>query len=292
LLNKEKNKIGGDSQTRANETLSDVGYLIGPGDVLNIEVWNHPDVSRDVVVDDRGEIRLPPVRRLSAMAFTTYQLEEELAKFLSKYLIDPIVFVTVKEFNSQRVIALGEVTSGMYTLKRKTTLVNLLGEIGGPTENADVSRIKLIKKDGETFIYDLNELVSDPQKRAEALVSGGDTIFVPPLELQRVSVLGQVNSPQMIIVKGKLTLVEAITQAGGFNENAVKSSVIVLRGELGDLKGYRVDTNRIFKKGDVGLNITLEPGDIVYVPRTFIADIERFLRDVSLPLTWYFWYLR
>ena len=292
LLNKEKNKIGGDSQERANEPLSDVGYLIGPGDVLNIEVWNHPDVSRDVVVDDRGEIKLPPVRRMSVMAFTTYQLEEELAQFLAKYLIDPIVFVTIKEFNSQRIIALGEVTSGMYTLKRMTTLVDLLGEIGGPTENADVARIKLIKKDGEIFIYDLNELVSDPKKRDEALVSGGDTIFVPPLELQRVSVLGQVNKPTMIIIKGKLTLVEAITQAGGFTLNSVKSSVIVLRGELGALKGYRVDVNRILKKGDIGLNIELEPGDIVYVPRSFIANIERFLRVVALPLTWYFWYLR
>jgi len=292
LLNKEKNKIGGDSQARANEPLSDVGYLIGPGDVLNIEVWNHPDVSRDVTVDDRGEIKLPPVRRMSVMAFTAYQLEEELAQFLAKYLIDPIVFVTVKEFNSQRIIALGEITSGMYALKRRTTLVEILGEIGGTTENADTSRIKLIKKDGEIFIYDLNELISDPKKGNEALVSGGDTIFVPPLELQRVSVLGQVKSPKMIIIKGKLTLVEAITQAGGFNENAVKSSVVVLRGELGALKGYRVNTNRIFKKGDIGLNITLEPGDIVYVPRSFIADIERFLRDVSLPLTWYFWYLK
>jgi protein involved in polysaccharide export with SLBB domain len=292
LLSKEAKKIGGDSQARAEEPLSETGYLIGPGDVLNIEVWNHPDVSRDVVVDDRGEIKLPPVRRMSVMAFTTYQLEEELTKFLSVYLIDPIVFVTIKEFNSQRIIALGEITSGMYSLKRRTTLVELLGEIGGPTANADVSRIKLIKKDGQVFTYDLNELINDPKKGNEGLVSGGDTIFVPPLELQRISVLGQVNNPKMITVKGKLTLVEAITQAGGFNENAVKSSVVVLRGELGALKGYRVDMNRILKKGDIGLNIELEPGDIVYVPKSFIADIERFLRDVSLPLTWYFWYLK
>ena len=96
----------------------------------------------------------------------------------------------------------------------------------------------------------------------------------------------------MIIVKGKLTLVEAVTEAGGFTENSVKSSVIVLRGELGAMKGYRVNMSRLFKKGDIGLNIELEPGDIVYVPRSFIADIERFLRDVSLPLTWYFWYLK
>jgi polysaccharide export outer membrane protein len=288
----EKTKIGGDSQAKAKDPLADSGYLIGPGDILNIEVWNHPDISRDVAVDYRGEIKLPPVRRMSVMAFTTYQLEEELTKSLSKYLIDPIVFVIVKEFNSQRIIALGEITTGMYTLKRKTSLVEFLGQIGGPTVNANVSKIKLIKKDGEISIHDLNELIGDPKKRDEVLVSAGDTVFVPPLEMSRVSVLGEVKAPKMIIVKAKLTLVEAVTEAGGFTDNAVQSSVIVLSGELGAMKGYRVDMSRIFKKGDIGLNIELEPGDIVYVPRSFIADLERFLRDITLPLTWYFWYLK
>ena len=288
----ENTKIGGDSQIRAKSPLTDSGYLIGPGDVISIEVWNNPEISRDVTIDDRGEIMLPPIRRMSVIAFTTYQLEEELAKYLSKYLIDPIVFVTIKEYNSQRVIALGETTTGMYTLKRKTTLVELLGQIGGPTDNADVSRIKLIKKDGEILSYDLNELISDPQKSDEVLVSGGDTIYVPPLEIHKVSVLGQVKNPQNIEIKEKMTLVKAIAEAGGFTENAAPRSVIIIRGELGALKGYRVNMKRIFKKGDIGLNIELEPGDIVFVPRSFIADIERFLRDVSLPLTWYFWYLR
>jgi len=292
LATEEKTKIGGDSQAKAKDPLAEAGYLIGPGDILTIEVWGHPDVSRDVVVDYRGEIKLPPVRRMSVMAFTTYQLEEELNKSLSKYLIDPVVFVTVKEFNSQRIIALGEITTGMYTLKRKTTLVEFLGEIGGTTENANVSKIKMIKKDGEISIHDLNELIGNPKKSDETLVSGGDTIYVPPRDLSRVSVLGQVNDPKMIIIKEKLTLVEAVTEAGGFNENAVRSSVIVLRGDLGDMKGYRVNMARIFSKGDIGLNIELEPGDIVYVPKSFIADVERFLRDVSLPLTWYFWYLK
>jgi len=292
LPEEEKAKIGGDSQARATDPLADAGYLIGPGDILNIEVWNHPDISREVAVDYRGEIKLPPIRRMSVMAFTTYQLEEALTKSLSKYLIDPIVFVNVKEFNSQRIIALGEITTGMYSLKRKTSLVEFLGQIGGPTANANVSKIKLIKKDGEISVYDLNELIGDPIKSEEVLVSAGDTVYVPPLEMNRVSVLGEVETPKMIVVKGQLTLVEAVTEAGGFTENAVKSSVIVLRGELGAMKGYRVNMARIFKKGDIGLNIELEPGDIVYVPKSFIADVERFLRDITMPITWYFWYLR
>lgn len=289
---KEKIKIEAEAQIRDKNLPIESGYLIGPGDVLSIEVWNQPDMSRDMIVNDKGEIRLPPIKAMSVMGSTTYQLEDKLVKALSKYLIDPIVFVTVKEYNSQRVIALGEIQTGMYTLKRKTSLVEFLGQIGGPTDNADFSKIKLIKKDGEIFSYNLNELISDPKKSDEVLVSGGDIIYVPPLEIHRVSVLGEVKSPKIINIKEKFSLVEAITEAGGYTENAVTSSVIIVRGELGALKGYRIDLNRILKKGDIRLNIELKPGDIVYVPKTFIADVERFLRDIALPLTWYFWYLK
>ncbi|MFQ6084626.1 MAG: hypothetical protein ACE5WD_14905, partial [Candidatus Aminicenantia bacterium] len=69
-------------------------------------------------------------------------------------------------------------------------------------------------------------------------------------------------------------------------------SIIIIRGELGSQKGIRVNLSQILKKGDIGQNIELKPGDIVYVPKTFIADIERFIRDISIPLYWYFWYLR
>ena len=65
----------------------EAGYLIGPGDVLSIEVWKHPDISRDVVVNDEGEIRLPPIKSIKVIGMTVPQLEEKLAETLSKYLI-------------------------------------------------------------------------------------------------------------------------------------------------------------------------------------------------------------
>ena len=279
-------------QIRGKNPDIELGYLIGPGDVLNIEVWKQPDITRDVTVNYKGEIRLPPIRKISVMGFTTEQLEEKLVEALSRYLIDPIVFVSVKEYNSQRVIALGETTSGIYNLKRKTTLVEFLGQIGGPTDNADISHIKLIKKDRRVFTFDLNELIGDPQKSDEVLVSAGDTIYIPPVEFNKVFVLGEVKSPKVINIKGKLTLIEAITEAGGYTRDAVTKSIIIIRGELGEQKGYRVSLKKILKKGDIGLNIELKPGDIIYVPKSFIADVERFLRIIALPATWYFWYLR
>jgi len=277
----------------SDKTLSiELGYLIGPDDVLHIEVWQHPDVSGDVRVNYKGEIRIPPIKSLNVMGLPSYQVEEKLAEALSKYLIDPVVFVSVKEYNSQRVIAIGETTTGMYTLKRRTTLVEFLGQIGGTRENADIFRIKLIKKDGKTYTYDLNKLINDPQKSSEILVSGGDTVYVPPLEINKVYILGEVRIPKVINIKGKLSLVEAITEAGGYTDNAVTSSILVIRGELGSQKGIRLNLSRILKKGDIAQNINLKPGDIVYVPRTFIANVERFLRIVAAPLTWYVWFLR
>ncbi len=288
----EKIQVELQSQDGEEEELpAEEGYLIGPEDVLSIEVWNQPDISREVVVNHDGEITIPPVRKLSVIGLTVSQMEEKLAEALSKYLIDPIVFVTVKEFNSQRVTALGEIRTGMYTLKRRTTLVEFLGEIGGPTDNADTYHIRLIKKDKKVFIYDFNELLKDPQKSESVIVSGGDTVYVPPLEFNKVLVVGEVKNPKVVPIKGRLTLIDAITDAGGYTRDAVLKSVIVIRGELGSQEGIRINVNEILKKADLSQNIELEPGDIVYVPTTFIVHIERFLRAVAYPLTWYFWFI-
>jgi polysaccharide export outer membrane protein len=290
---KEQINIEVPVQVKDESLSTKIGYLIGPEDVLSIEVWNHPDISREVIVNHEGEIRLPPTKkRMNVMGLNTSQLEEKLVEALSKYLIEPVVFVTIKEYNSQRVIALGETAIGMYTLKRPTTLVEFLGQIGGPTGNADTSRIRLIKKDGTIFTYNINDLINISQKRDPVFVSGGDTVYVPPIVMNKIYILGEVKAPKVIEFKEKLTLVEAITEAGGYTVNAITRSIIVIRGELGSHKGIRLNLSRVLKEGDIAQNIELKAGDIVYVPRTFIAEVERFLRLLGAPITWYFWFLR
>ncbi len=288
----EKTLINPQPQEMEEESIVEPGYIIGPEDVLHIEVWNQPDITREVIVNDLGEITIPPVRKLSVIGLTVSQLEEKLSKALSKYVIDPIVFVSVKEFNSQRVTVLGETKTGMYTLKRRTTLVEFLGQIGGMTENADTYHIKLIKKDRTVFTHNLNELINAPQKSQSIIVSGGDTVYVPPLEFNKVYVLGEVKTPMIVKIKGKLSLIDAITEAGGFTRDAVRKSVMVIRGELGSQTGIRVNARQMLKEGDISQNIELKAGDIVFVPKTFVVSIERFLRVFAYPLTWYFWFLQ
>jgi polysaccharide export outer membrane protein len=150
----------------------------------------------------------------------------------------------------------------------------------------------LIKKDRTVFSYNFNELINDPQQSESIVVTGGDTVYVPPLEFNKVYVLGEVKNPRIVTIKGKLTLIDAITEAGGFTRDAVRKSVMVVRGELGSQTGIRVNAKELLKEGDLSQNIDLEAGDIVFVPKTFIVHVERFLRIFAYPLTWYFWFLQ
>ncbi len=262
------------------------GYLIGPGEVLSIEVWRHPDISRDVIVNYRGEITLPPIKKQRIQGFSAPQLEEELAEALAEFLIDPIVFVTIKEYNSQRITVLGETTSGMYTLKRRTNLLEFLGEIGGPKETADISKTRLIKKSGTIHVYDLKKLLLNPQESQQVILEGGDTIYIPPLKHDKVFILGEVKNAKSIELKGKISLAEAIAEAGGFGVYAVQKSIIIIRGEVGSQKGILVDFQRFRKQEDFSQNIELEPGDIVYVPKSFVENVERFMRIMFNPILW------
>ncbi|MFQ6084580.1 MAG: polysaccharide biosynthesis/export family protein, partial [Candidatus Aminicenantia bacterium] len=246
ITHKEKTKIEAQAQIGDESSQIEQGYLVGPGDVLSIEVWKQHDISRDVVVNSRGEINLPPIKRIKVSGLTFSQIEDKITKALSKYIIDPMVVVKIKEYHSQKITVLGEINWGTFgvqrefILKKRTTLLELISEVGGPSANADISHIKLIKKDGRVFTFDLNELINDPQKCNKIIVSGGDTIYVPPLEINKVYVLGEVKTPKVIYIKRKLTLVDAVTEAGGYTHNAVIKSIIIIRGELGSQKGIRV----------------------------------------------------
>jgi polysaccharide export outer membrane protein len=101
----------------------------------------------------------------------------------------------------------------------------------------------------------------------------------------RVMVLGQVSFPGIFISGPRPTVLEAISLAGGFTDNAVISSVIVIKGGQDKPEAIRLNMNRAILKADMSQNIVLGPQDIVYVPKNFIANINYFISQVIAPLT-------
>ncbi len=275
-MQNDKNENNGGNGQEKTQIIP--GYIVGPGDILSIEVWTYDDISRDVTVSENGDIKLPPMKeKVDVLGLNVTLLEDKLEAVLSKFLVEPIVFVTVKEFNSQRVIAIGETSTGIYPLKKETTLVEFISQIGGPTENADIHNMRLIRKDGSILTYDLSMLMNDPQVGGKVLLSGGDTVYFPPLEDNTIYVLGEVSAPGNIPVKENFTLLDAISEAGGYTDKAVTRSIIVISGGIEDPKAIRVNLKKVLKEGDFSQNPELNAGDIVYVPRSFVADLTTFM---------------
>lgn len=104
-----------------------------------------------------------------------------------------------------------------------------------------------------------------------------------------VLLLGAVNTPQAIDYRPNMTLLEAILKARGYNEaTAQLKNVLVIRGASDKPKTLRLDLSKMIKKGDISDNIPLKPGDIVYIPTSFISNLDNFLaRILSYVEAWY-----
>jgi len=123
------------------------GYRIGPLDVLEVSVFNVPDLTKTVQVADDGTINYPLVGSVRAAGETTQQLEGELAHGLgAKYLRNPQVTVLVKDYNSQRVTVEGSVkTSGVYGIKGKTSLSQVLAMAGDVDTTVDSGQVVIFR---------------------------------------------------------------------------------------------------------------------------------------------------
>lgn len=117
----------------------------------------------------------------------------------------------------------------------------------------------------------LSKYIVDPQV----------TISVTSLQSQKIMVLGEVNTPGIFTLDSSLTIMEAISKAGGMTSDAKLSNVILIRREQGKPQVASLDLKKVFKEGDFSQNIVLRSGDIVYLPAVFIADMSWFFGHLS-----------
>jgi polysaccharide export outer membrane protein len=165
----------------APATPGNTSYKIGPQDVLDISVFKVPELSRSVQVADAGTVNLPLVGEVQAAGLTARDLERDLAKKLgAKYLQSPQVTVYVKEYNSRRITLDGAVKKpGVYPIRGKTSLLQLIAMAEGPTDGADTSSIVVFRQvDGKRSAarFDLDEIRAGKTK--DPALQEGDVIVV------------------------------------------------------------------------------------------------------------------
>lgn len=162
---------------------SDPDYKIGPLDVLRIDVWKEPEVSRLAPVRPDGKISLPLLNDLQASGLTAEQLSKVIADGLKEYITNPQVSVSVTEFNSRRVYITGEVAhSGALSLLPKMTVLQALSSTGGFTQFARVKNIYVLRvENGKKVKHPFNykEVVSGQSPDQDIELQPGDVIVVP-----------------------------------------------------------------------------------------------------------------
>jgi len=169
------------SSTQTSPATSDASYKIGAQDVLRIDVWKEPEISRQVPVRPDGKISLPLLNDVQASGLTAMELANGITEGLKKFITDPRVTVTVTEINSRRFYVNGEVTRpGAFPLLPNMTALQALTSAGGFTQFARIKGIYILRNENGKQTkkpYNYKDVVNGHSD--DVVLQPGDTIVVP-----------------------------------------------------------------------------------------------------------------
>jgi len=158
------------------------GVLIGPEDILDVQVWKNAELSRTVPVRPDGKVSLPLVNDIQAAGLTPTKLREELTTRLAEYVESPEVSVIVREVHSVKVAVVGGVRMpGRYEVKSPATVLEMIAQAQGLTEFANRDHIVVIRQTGggATTRVPFNYRKAAESDKDNFFVRAGDIIFVP-----------------------------------------------------------------------------------------------------------------
>jgi polysaccharide export outer membrane protein len=281
-------------------------YVIGSGDLLAVEVFDVPELSRDVRVNETGFISLPliPVK-VRVAGLTTFQLQDKLAELLQTngLVTTPQVSVNVKEQHSQPITVIGAVRSPMVIQAvRQTTLLQVLSQAGGvsddagstviitrppavPTgsENADAAKLP---SEAQTYTISLSDLLESGNSTFNIPVLGGDVVSVPRAGI--IYVVGAVSHPGGFVMQNdrdRMTTLKILSLAGGTTGSAKTKEAVILRKNPGTGKRDEVPVNLKKVLELKTEDVMLQSSDILFVPDSSGKKAWHRAGDVALSLT-------
>lgn len=274
-------------------------YLVAPQDVLNITVWNHPELNNPAgqlssdlagrTVNADGYFFYPYAGRVKAEGRTVGEIRQELARRLSAYLTEPQVDVSVLQYRGRKAFAVGEFKQpGPQPISDvPLRITDLVTRSGGLTEKADQREAVLTNRQGLSRPIDLYALYYEGDVSQNVLLQEGDILNVPERRYNKVFVMGEVVDPQSILLPyGEYSLSEALSDAGGLNPaTANGGQVYVMRAtENGRPQIWHLNANSpdalVLADG-----FTLQPRDVVFVDAAAVTRWSRVLNQLLPSVT-------
>lgn len=272
-------------------------YVVGPGDVLNVTVWDHPELTIPAGgerkpsdagnwVHPDGTIFYPYVGVVEVAGRNLREIRQLITKRLGRYIEDPQVDVSVAAFRSQKVYVSGGVNQpGAYPLTNvPLRLLDVVNQAGGVSEQADWRNV-ILTRDGKEYRLSLKEIYEKGDKRFNVLLKSDDVVHVSHSEDQKVFVMGEVNKPASLSMgRNGITLAEALAESGGINEMQANATGIFVMRRAEEEGGRFIDLYQLNAKDATAFvladEFNLQERDIVYVTAAPIARWNRVISQI------------
>ncbi len=239
-------------------------YMIGSDDVVKVTVYNHPDLTATERVTGDGMIMLPLIGGVKLSGLSVEQAAKKIGLLLSDgFIRDPKVSVFIVDFRSRKVMIMGQVLRpGIFTLSGNTTFLELLTLAGGLTreagDRATIKRRTAAEKETEGLItIDLKRLIEQGDESLDAALMDNDSIYISKAGVFYIT--GEIKKPDVYKHEESLTVIKAVTMAGGFSDKAAPGRIKIIRKV--DKKESVIDR--------AGMDQIILPDDIIVVPESY-----------------------
>lgn len=291
-------------------TLRDEGYLLGAGDVLQVDIFDVPEYSGQYTIQADGTLNLPLVGIINVKGLTLPQASSALSRALAPIVRRPIVTLNLATARATKVSITGEITRpGVYTLDPLTSLTSALQKAGGVTPSADLTQIQVRRPEsrptgGEQVVaLNLQELLQSGNLDQDVILRDGDQIFIPtttqvdlsssqtlsnatfaPDRSQplRIAVVGEVNRPGPYTLTAEGTaprVTNAIQEAGGITQKANVRDIQVRRVNAnGEALTIPLNFWDLLQNGDLNQDLPLQDGDTILIAAAETLSPEEMSR--------------
>ncbi len=290
------NAVAAAMPTRLQQELAEYQYHVGSGDVLQITVYDHPELTNPsgsnnnnaefsgIIVENDGSIYYPYIGKVQVAGRTVDEIREAIATPLAEFITSPQVAVRVLNYNSKRAYVTGQVGNpGPLSITNvPMTVLDAIARAGGLAENANWHDV-LLSRNGEEIRLSVYEMLNNGRLGQNMLLQHGDVLHVPVTGQRLIFVLGELNRVNTLPVGNmSMSLTEALTRSGGLNQvTSNAEGIFVIRPNEAEnpklATVFQLDVKNAVSFA-VGAQFMLEPSDIVYVTT---APVTRWNRVIS-----------
>lgn len=268
------------------EAPSDVVYRLGEGDVLSLQVWGRPEVSGRFVMGPDGLISVPVVGSVRLNSLTREEAAQQIRGGLSRYYDQPHVVLGVDQYTSNKVTVLGRVQNpGQLAFDSQPTLLEVLAKAGSlPVidKQATLTRCAIMRGRDKIIWVDLKRLLNGGEMAYNLRMKKGDLVYIPDSSDTMVYVMGSVFRPGAYRLTPDMSVMDALMQAGGANEDASPKEIGIYRATRQSVERIELDE---LVTGRARNNFALEEGDVIFVPKSGIADFGYVSRQLAAGLS-------